>query len=56
MRCPEGLGDAGSSEQRQEANADGGVDEGDRRYIVSKCASVNPVDRVPPSIVLESTI
>jgi len=34
MRCPEGLGDAGSSEQRQEGDADGGVDEGDRRHIV----------------------
>ena len=34
MHCPEGLGDAGSSEQRRKGEVDGGVDEGDRRHIV----------------------
>lgn len=34
MRSPEGLGDAGSSEQRREGDADSGVAEGDRRHTV----------------------
>ena len=34
MRCPEGLGDARSSEHRREGDTDGGVGEGDRRHNV----------------------
>jgi len=34
MCCPEGLGDARSSEHRREGDTDGGVGEGDRRHNV----------------------